>query len=64
VVAKSGDLAYEFSSAEVSSDLKNGKKESFTNSLLRVWKKEAGQWKIAAQFSRPHYQEPTKSYSL
>jgi hypothetical protein len=32
-----------FSNSEVSFDLKNGKKESFPNSVLRVWKKEAGQ---------------------
>ena len=59
-VAKSGDLAYEFSNSQVSFDLKDGKKQSFPNSVLRVWKKEADQWKIAAQFARPHYQEPTK----
>jgi len=53
-IAQSADLAYEFSNSDVSFDLKNGKKESFQNSLLRVWKKEAGQWKIAAQFARPH----------
>ena len=53
-VSKSGDLAYEFSNSEVSFDLKDGNKESFPNSLLRVWRKEAGQWKIAAQFARPH----------
>jgi hypothetical protein len=59
-VAESGDMAYEFSNTELSFDLKSGKKESFPASFLRVWKKEAGQWKIAAQFSRPHYQEPAK----
>jgi len=58
-VAKSGDMAYEFSNNVLSFDLKDGKKESFPTSILRVWKKEAGQWKIAAHFSRPHYQEPT-----
>jgi hypothetical protein len=47
VVAKSGDLAYEFSNSELSVN-------------PRVWRKEAGQWKIAAQFAGPHYQEPTK----
>jgi hypothetical protein len=53
-VAKSGDLAYEFSDSELSFDLKDGKRESFPTSALRVWKKEDGQWKVAAQFSRPH----------
>ena len=27
------------------------------SSVLRVWKKDGGQWKIAAMFARPHYQE-------
>jgi hypothetical protein len=26
-------------------------------SVLRVWKKEDGQWKIAALFAHPHYQD-------
>ncbi len=57
-IAKSGDLAYEFSHSEVRFDLKNGEREAATPaSVLRVWKKEAGQWKIAAIFARPHYQE-------
>lgn len=58
-IAKSGDLAYEFSNGELSFELKNGKKESLTNSSLRVWRKEAGVWKMAAQFTHPHYQDPT-----
>jgi ketosteroid isomerase-like protein len=53
-IAKSGDLAYEFSDSELSFDLKDGKRESFPTSALRVWKKEGGEWKVAAQFSRPH----------
>ena len=57
-IAKSGDLAYEFSNSELSFDLKNGERESaIPSSVLRVWKKDAGQWKIAAMFARPHYQE-------
>jgi ketosteroid isomerase-like protein len=51
-------LAYEFSNSTLSFDLKSGSKESFPTSLLRVWKKEDGQWKIAAMFARPHYQDP------
>jgi hypothetical protein len=58
-VAKSGDLAYEFSSSELSFDLKNGTREILSTSTLRVWRKEGGQWKIAAWFNRPHYQEPS-----
>ena len=57
-IAESGDLAYEFSHSEVRFDLKNGAQEAVTPaSVLRVWKKEGGQWKIAAMFARPHYQE-------
>jgi len=58
-VAKSGDLAYEFSNSELSFDLKNGTREILPTSILRVWRKEGGEWKIAAWFSRPHHQEPS-----
>ena len=58
-IAQSGDLAYEFSHSEVRFDLKNGDQEAATPaSVLRVWKKDGGQWKIAAMFARPHYQDP------
>jgi hypothetical protein len=58
-VAASGDLAYEFSDSELVFDLRNGERETATPaSVLRVWRKDAGQWKIAAMFARPHYQEP------
>ncbi|MGH7553392.1 MAG: hypothetical protein ACREMQ_10260 [Longimicrobiales bacterium] len=56
-IATSGDLAYEFSNSELSFALKNGDREAIASSVLRVWKKERGQWKIAALFARPHYQE-------
>ena len=57
-IAKSGDLAYEFSNSELNFDLKNGEREAaLPASVLRVWKKDGGQWKIAAMFARPHYQE-------
>ena len=57
-IAQSGDLAYEFSNSEVRFDLKNGQQEVATPaSVLRVWKKDGGQWKIAALFARPHYQD-------
>jgi hypothetical protein len=56
VVAKSGDLAYEFSNFSAEYLLKDRPTEPqiFTGSLLRVWKKEDGQWKEAARFQRPH----------
>ena len=55
-VAKSGDLAYEFSNFKAEYLLKDqpGKPVQFTGSILRVWKKESGGWKMAAQFQRPH----------
>jgi hypothetical protein len=59
-IAGSGDLAYEFSNSELSFDLKDGRHLSFPNSALRVWKKEQGTWKVAAQFSRPHYQDTAR----
>ena len=48
-IAKSGDLAYEFSNSDVRFDLKSGQEEiTIPASVLRVWKKDGGQWKIAA----------------
>ena len=57
-IAKSGDMAYEFSDAELTIEEKgpDGKPRSntFMTSRLRVWKKVGGQWLVAAQFARPH----------
>jgi len=57
-IAKSGDMAYEFSDAELTVEEKgpDGKPRSntFMTSRLRVWKKVGGQWLVAAQFARPH----------
>src|SRR4029453_675421 len=50
-IAKSGELAYEVSDTIVSFEMKDGKKVSLPGSVMRVWRKEGGQWKIAAQFS-------------
>jgi hypothetical protein len=58
-IAQSGDLAYEFSNSDLSFDLKSGGRDVTTSSVLRVWKKEEGQWKIAALFARPHDVEAT-----
>ena len=55
-VAKSGDLAYEFSNFAMSYKMKEGKEEAFTGSVLRVWKKDGGEWKVTAMFARPHWQ--------
>ena len=53
VVAKSGDLAYEFSNGELSFETKDGKKVVIPQAILRTWEKDGGQWKIAAHFTRP-----------
>jgi hypothetical protein len=53
-IAKAGDMAYEFSNAELSYE-SGGKTFRGPTSILRVWKKEGGQWKVAAHFARPHY---------
>jgi hypothetical protein len=61
-IATSGDLAYEFSNSELVFDLQNGEPETaIPASVLRVWKKDGGQWKIAAMFARPHHQEAAPS---
>ena len=57
-VAKSGELAYEFSNHILNFEMKDGRKRSIPSAVLRVWRKEAGEWKVAAQISQPHYQEP------
>jgi ketosteroid isomerase-like protein len=54
-VAASGDLAYEFSNFSLSYDLNDTTQHvAFTGSVLRVWKKVNGQWRVAAAFLRPH----------
>jgi hypothetical protein len=53
-VAKSGDLAYEFDNQELSVQTKNGKSWAIPLSQLRVWKKEAGESKLAVEFSNHH----------
>ena len=53
VVAKSGDLAYEYSTTTLEFDLKSGEHVVHKGAQLRVWQKENGQWKQAAVFVRP-----------
>ena len=50
-IAKSGDLAYEYSNSEVSFELKDGQKISIAGWAMRAWRKEAGEWRVAAHFS-------------
>lgn len=60
-MAKSGDLAYEFSDFVLSFETKAGEHVSFPGSALRVWRKEGAAWKVAAAFMHPHYQEGVRS---
>jgi len=60
-VAKSGDLAYEFSGLMLSFDTKAGQHVSFPGSVLRVWRKEGTAWKVAAAFMHPHNEEGAAS---
>jgi ketosteroid isomerase-like protein len=57
-VASSGDMAYEFSDGTVTRRMKRPDRSeepaTFENSMLRVWKKVNGQWRVAAHFSAPH----------
>jgi len=57
VISESGDLAYEYSDGTLDFDLKDGTHISSPNSTLRVWQKQAGQWKIAAMFTLTHYRD-------
>jgi Domain of unknown function (DUF4440) len=54
-VAASGDMAWEYSTGVLEYDVDDGssKHAKFETASLRVWKKEGGQWKVAALFVRP-----------
>jgi ketosteroid isomerase-like protein len=53
-VARSGDMAYEFSDVDATIIEGSGKSRTFQASLLRVWKKVDGKWQVAARFQAPH----------
>ena len=54
VVAKSGDMAYEYGSGNMNYDeQKSGKHVSFQTAYLRVWKSVEGECKVAAFMIRP-----------
>ena len=53
-VAKSGDMAYEYGTGEMSfDDLRTGKHLAFENAYLRVWKSVNGDCRVAATMIRP-----------
>src|SRR2546425_11786547 len=46
---------YEFSNFTLSYDMADTQRHvSFPGSMLRVWKKVNGQWRVVAAFARPH----------
>lgn len=54
VVAKSGDVAYEYGSGDMSyDDQKTGKHVTFQGAYLRVWKSAGGECEVAAFMYRP-----------
>ena len=53
VVAKGGDMAYEYSTLRLRFDDNTGHQER-SGALLRVWQNEGGVWKAAAIFQRPY----------
>lgn len=52
-VSQSADMAYEYSTFSVSYDDDRGHTQA-SGAFLRVWKKDGGMWKIAAQIQRPY----------
>jgi ketosteroid isomerase-like protein len=57
-VSEAGDMAWEYTDFEFEYDAAStGKHVKFDGSMLRVWQKVNGQWKIAAQFARPNGDE-------
>lgn len=54
VVAKSGDMAYEYGRGSVSYEVqKTGKHVTFEVAYLRVWKSAGGECKVAAYMVKP-----------
>jgi ketosteroid isomerase-like protein len=51
-IAKSGDMAWEFSYGKIEYDV-DETHHAFERATLRVWTKVDGQWKAAASFTRP-----------
>jgi ketosteroid isomerase-like protein len=54
VIADSRDLAYEYGKVVTEFDLKSGEHVKLEAGLLRVWQKQAGEWKGTAVFTRPY----------
>jgi ketosteroid isomerase-like protein len=57
-VSEAGDMAWEYTDFESEYDATStGKHVTFPGSMLRVWHKVDGQWKMAAMFARPNGDE-------
>jgi len=54
VVAKSGDMAYEFGNGTLDWDKADGSHTHLDNSYLRVWRKNGQDWLVDAFFARPN----------
>jgi hypothetical protein len=52
-------MAYEYSTGRTSFDRQDKQHIEFDSALLRVWRKDAGQWKIAASFQHPYDDTPS-----
>jgi len=60
-IAQAGDMAYEFSDYTISEVMtSNNQQRTFSGSLLRVWRKIDGDWKIVAGFMHPFANVETK----
>ena len=54
VVAKSGDIAYEFGNGVINFDNANKEHQTVNNSYVRTWRKVNGQWMVDIVFHRPN----------
>lgn len=53
VVAKSGDVAYEYGTSSMGFTNPQGKKVAWDAGYVRCWRKADGQWKVDLTFIRP-----------
>jgi ketosteroid isomerase-like protein len=59
-ISAAGDLAYEFSNSTLTYSMADTNEQvTVRGSVLRAWKKEGGEWKVAAMFQMPHNRAPT-----
>lgn len=61
VIAKAGDLAYEYSTFRIEWDEPAGGRGGGDGSRLRVWRKAGGRWLAEAHFARPNQEDPVRA---